>query len=120
MKKLVSIILLLCLPLLMHASWAMGMQMTLDDQLQATSIAAMDEMPCHEPAPTNADCSDCVSHDASHQSVNCGLCIISLSALRLDLPAPDLLLSTSARLVLPDIAFFSQDYPPSIKPPIHA
>lgn len=120
MKRLVSILLLLCLPLLMHASWAMGMQMTLDDQQHAASITATDEMPCHEPVPTNADCSDCVNHDASHQCVNCGLCMISLSALRLDLPSADLLPSISTHLALPDIAFFSQDYPPPIKPPIHA
>jgi hypothetical protein len=117
MKKLFSILLLLCLPLLMHASWAMDMQMALDDQQQTASI---DEMPCHEPVNTNADCHDCVSHDASHSCVSCGLCLLSLSALRLDLPPAGLLPSISASPVLPDIAFFSQDYPPSIKPPIHA
>lgn len=120
MKKLVSILLLLCLPLLAHASRAMDMQMTLDGPQQPASIAATDEMPCHQPAPTNADCQDCVSHDAGHSCLSCGLCLLSLSALRFDLPPADLLASTSVRLVLPDIAFFSQDYPPSIKPPIHA
>jgi hypothetical protein len=120
MKKLVSTILLLCLPLLMHASWAMGMQMTLDNQQQTASSTVMGEMPCHGPVAASPDCSDCGIHDASHQCVNCGLCIISLSALRLDLQPAAFLPSISVRPALPDIAFFSQDYPPSIKPPIHA
>jgi hypothetical protein len=130
MKKLISILLMCWLPLFMSSAWAMDLQMNSGMQMQQENSASMADMPCHDmqashdlqtsAEPAKTACTDCVDNTSDiHNCASCGLCMISLSATQIELFAAAPIATPSDAIRLPDSAFFSQDYRPAIKPPIH-
>lgn len=125
MKKLISIFLMFWLPLFMSSAWAMDLQMKSGTQMQQESSVSMAGMPCHDMQasmePVETACTDCLDNTSDiHNCASCGLCTISLSATQIELFEASLLATPSDAISLPDFAFFSQDYRPAIKPPIHS
>ena len=122
MKKLLCIFLMLWLPLFSAAAAAMSMQMQLT---QTETVATQAEaMPCHDVA-TNTDTGVqqpcCGDHETSHDCFACGVCAFShASSYPALVAAPAFPHPVSAAPGYLDRVFFSQLYPPALKPPISA
>lgn len=127
MKKLLALFMMCWLPLFMSSAWSMDLQMQSQmPQLQETmsAISDMVDMPCHmemsEAQATDAACDNCPISGDAHNCASCGLCMISLSATQIEHSAAPLNVTPSNAISLPDLAFFSLDHPPALKPPIRS
>ncbi len=99
------------------------MQTTMPQQQE--TMSAMTDMPCHmeagEMQVVDAACDNCPSSSTdAHNCASCGLCMISLTATQIETLVTSFNVTPSNAISLPDLAFFSLDYPPALKPPIHA
>jgi hypothetical protein len=113
MKKLICLFLMLWLPLFMGSAWAMSMRMQLDNagKTQVTKSS----MSCHEVS----DKTDKNRSTNSNQCAVCGMCALVNGTANFN-TAPVLNFATS-QFTAPQffyVAFTSQEYPPSYKPPI--
>jgi len=126
MKKLSALFLMCWLPLFMSSAWAMDLQMQTTMPLQQETMSAMSDMPCHMEAgetqvTSDIACDNCISSATdAHNCASCGLCMISLTATQIETLLTSFNVAPSDAISLPDLAFFSLDYPPALKPPIHA
>jgi hypothetical protein len=110
MKKLICLFLMLWLPLFMGSAWAMSMQMQLENQ--QVQMSQKSHMSCHEKSNKNQSTS-------SHKCAVCGMCALVNGTANFN-TAPVLNFATS-QFTAPQffyVAFTSQEYPPSYKPPI--
>jgi hypothetical protein len=107
---------MLWLPLFMESAWAMNMQMQLENkQAQTTYVAEKTHMNCYE----NSDKSQQNQKTSSHQCAVCGMCaLVNGTANFNTAPVINLASSQSSTPRFFYVAFTSQDYPPSYKPPI--
>jgi hypothetical protein len=126
MKKLFALFLMCWLPLFMSSAWAMDLQMQTTMPQQQETMSAMSDMPCHmEASETQATsdvaCANCLNSSTdAHNCASCGLCMISLTATQIETLVTSFNVTPSNAISLPDLAFFSLDYPPALKPPIHS
>jgi hypothetical protein len=113
MKKLICLFLMFWLPLFMGSAWAMNMQMQLENQ--QAQFSQKSHMSCHE----SVDKSKKNQSPSSQKCAVCGMCALVNGAANFN-SAPVLNLASS-QCSTPQffyVAFTSQDYPPSYKPPI--
>ena len=121
MKKLICVFLMVWLPLFMGSAWAMNMQMELQNQLpQVTtnsSVATDMPMNCHMNMMNST--SGKHSNQPHQKCATCGICAVANASASFNtVPNFDLPVTHSSAPYLLQVAFTSQDLPPTIKPPI--
>ncbi len=120
MKKVICLFLMLWLPLFMGSAWAMNMQMELQNQLQqvtqqsqtmAHSMITITQMP--------ASCHMSTASEPNKKCPTCSMCVLANASASFD-TAPNFHVLSTTSLTPPysAVAFYSQDLPPTIKPPI--
>ena len=120
MRKAICLFLILWLPLFMGSAWAMNMQMELQNQLP--QIAQQSQKMAHNMA-TNmqmpASCHMNIASETNKKCPTCSMCALAHASASFDTaPNFNVLSTTSLTPPYSAVAFYSQDLPPTIKPPI--
>ncbi|MEQ1598060.1 MAG: hypothetical protein ABL880_01710 [Methylotenera sp.] len=110
MKRLICLFLMLWFPLFMGSAWAMNMQMQLEKQ--QVQMSQKSSMSCHKSSGKS-------QQNQTHKCAVCGMCALVNGAANFNTaPVLNLAFSQSPAPQFFYVAFTSQDYPPSYKPPI--
>ena len=126
MKKFICIFLMAWLPLFMGSAWAMNMQMELQNQLyqvttnsSVSNSSASAEMPVNCRMNMTSNLTGKHSNQPHQKCATCGICAVANASASFNtVPNFDLPTTHSSALHLLQVAFTSEDLPPTIKPPI--